>query len=110
MNPPICKECRDKTGASTNKSSLTLYFTEIVKVTQPDHIDAGAILFKLADIGRPLDDEPVWIPKKLCSNLEYEPSPYPDNVGSVEVWSVFIRENMPELYAALMEVEDEKIP
>jgi len=109
MNPPICKECRDKTGASTNKSSLTLYFHEIIKVTQPDHIDAGAILFKLADIGRPITDA-VWIPKKLCSNLEHEPSPYPDNIGSVEVWSVFIKENMPELYAALMEVEGEQIP
>lgn len=105
MNPPICKEFRDAKGVSTNKSSLTLYFHELIKVTQPYNIEAGALLLKLADIGIPVTDA-VWIPKKLCSNLVYEPSPHPDNVGSVEVWSVFIKEHMPDLYGTLMELEE----
>jgi len=116
----IVKEFRSKlTGLSTNRNFVTVHFSELLQVTSQHDLGKGAILVEaVANLDMltaeavddavileetACDDAPrlglidVWLPKKLCSNLVYNPERAPLNSNSVEVWNVFIRSNYPAL-------------
>lgn len=116
----VVKEFRDrKTGASTNRNFVKVYFSELLQITHPNNVSGGAILIEAvydrAKVSDPANEpEPedegyynegyyniglksVWLPKKLCSNLICTPEQASLNQNSVEVWNVFLRNNYPEL-------------
>lgn len=58
-------------------------FDSLKHVTKEHDVGAGALLIEVLD-------KEVWLPKKLCSNLDL------DNM-TVRVWSVFLEDKLPEL-------------
>lgn len=56
--------------AARLRSALVIHFTEVFTITETSH-DRGALLIEVVTAAHRLSKE-VWIPKKLCSNLDLE--------------------------------------
>ena len=71
------------------ESSFCLPFLSLIHVTKEGNQLAGALLLAVLN---PVtgEEEELWIPKKLCCNLDMEE-------GLVYVWRVFLENNAPDL-------------
>ena len=66
---------------------LVLIFNEVKVITKPGHYEGALLLEVVAANGESVD---MWLPKKLCSNLDLE-------AQTVCVWDVFMEKKMLEI-------------
>jgi len=68
-------------------NSLVLIFNEVKVITKPGHWEGALLLAVTAGNGEEVE---MWLPKKLCSNLDLE-------AQTVCVWDVFMNKKLAEL-------------
>lgn len=75
-----------------NVDVIEIHFNELLHTTQDHDTGKGALLIELHTTKSGGDEslEEIWLPKKLCSNLNLEEN-------SVRIWAVFFREKYPNL-------------
>ena len=81
---PLVKEAREPLSYSL-KSSVQIAFIELQHVTKSEELEQGALLLLVDD-----EAAPVWVPKKLCSNLDLDHN-------TVWVWDQFVDGTKQEL-------------
>ena len=75
------------------QAATLISFDNLKNVTKEGNTSAGAILIEICGTD-------YWLPKKLCSNLDLE-------LGTVYVWTTFLKEAKPELLEMIADREDE---
>lgn len=90
---PVVKEFRDSSGKCVARDVVTIYFKELLAVTKQHSPQAGAILVEAM---HPTDlyVEEFWIPKKLCSNLQYDADDVESCKNNVKVWRPFAEDKL----------------
>ena len=94
--PQYSPEVKEVTYLPFLQTSMVIAFEALHKVTQEGNPDKGALLLWLADSNGEVQD--VWLPKKLCSNLDL-------TNRTVLVWDVIMKEKIADLGGLAYEPE-----